>query len=173
MLYDFGSPANDGCGPNGSLTLLGSTLYGMAYGGGVYGKGTIFSVSDTPAVPGAPTGVTAAAGIAQAAVSFTAPAGGPPVSSYTVTSNPGGITATGEGSPIIVQDLINGTAYTFTVTASNSIGTGSPSGPSNSVTPYAVPPSYIAALAGTWNANFIVSGSDAPEWERGHSYRQR
>ena len=167
VLHDFGSPANYGCGPNGSLTLLGSTLYGMAYGGGVYGKGTIFSVSDTPAVPGAPTGVTAAAGIAQAAVSFAAPAGGPPVSSYTVTSNPGGITATGEGSPIIVQNLINGTAYTFTVTASNSIGTGQPSGPSNSVTPYAVPPSYIAALAGTWNATFTVSGSDAPEWERG------
>ncbi len=167
VLYDFGSPANDGCGPNGSLTLLGSTLYGTAYAGGVYDKGTIFSVSDTPAVPGAPTGVTAAAGIAQAAVSFTAPAGGPPVSSYTVTSNPGGITATGEGSPIIVQGLTNGTAYTFTVTASNTIGTGPPSDPSNSVTPYAVPPSYIAALAGTWNANFIVSGSDAPEWERG------
>ena len=98
-LYDFGSPANDGCGPNGSLTILGSTLYATAYGGGVYGKGTIFSVSDAPAVPGAPTGVTAAAGIAQAAVSFSAPAGGPPVSSYTVTSNPGGITATGEAKP--------------------------------------------------------------------------
>jgi uncharacterized repeat protein (TIGR03803 family) len=167
VLYDFGSPANDGCGPNGFLTLLGSTLYGTTYGGGAYGKGTIFSVSDTPAVPGAPTGVTAAAGIAQAAVSFSPPAGGPPVSSYTVTSNPGGITATGAGSPIIVQNLINGTAYTFTVTATNTIGTGPPSSPSNSVTPYAAPPSYIAALAGTWNANFIVSGADAPAWERG------
>ncbi|MGA3113030.1 MAG: choice-of-anchor tandem repeat GloVer-containing protein [Syntrophobacteraceae bacterium] len=164
VLYDFGSASsNDG----GSVTLLGTTIYGMANGGGVYGKGAIFSVSDTPAVPGAPTGVTAAAGIARAAVSFTAPAGGPPVNSYTVTSNPGGITVTGEGSPIIVQGLNNGTAYTFTATASNTIGTGPPSGPSNSVTPYAVPPSYIAALAGTWNANFIVSGSDAPEWERG------
>ena len=166
-LYDFGNPANDGCGPNGSLTLVGSTLYGTAFGGGVYSKGTIFSVSDTPSVPGAPTGVTAAAGIAQAAVSFSAPAGGPPVNSYTVTSNPGGITATGSGSPLIMQGLTNGTAYTFTVTATNTIGTGSPSGPSNSVTPSAVPPSYIAALAGTWNANFIVSGPDAPEWERG------
>ncbi len=166
-LYDFGSSANDGSIPNGSPTLLGSTLYGMAYAGGIHGKGTIFSVGGAPAVPGAPTGVTAAAGIAQAAVSFTAPASGPPVSSYTVTSNPGGITATGSGSPIIVEGLTNGTAYTFTVTATNPIGTGPPSGPSNSVTPYAVPPSYIAALAGTWNANFIVSDSVAPEWERG------
>ncbi len=163
VLYDFGSASsNDG----GSLTLLGTTLYGMAYGGGSYDKGTVFSVSETPAVPDAPTGVAAAAGIGQAAVSFTAPAG-PPVSYYTVTSNPGGITATGAGGPIIVEGLPNGTAYTFTVTATNTIGTGPPSGPSNSVTPYAVPPSYIAVLAGTWNANFIVSGSDAPEWERG------
>jgi uncharacterized repeat protein (TIGR03803 family) len=164
VLYDFGSASsNDG----GSVTLLGTTIYGMEYGGGVYDKGMIFSVSDSPAVPDAPTGVTAAAGNSQAAVSFTAPAGGPPVSSYTVTSNPGGITVTGAGSPIIVQGLTNGTAYTFTVTATNTIGTGPPSGPSNSVTPYAVPPSSIAALAGTWNANFIVSGTDAPEWERG------
>ncbi|MFZ0932215.1 MAG: choice-of-anchor tandem repeat GloVer-containing protein [Syntrophobacteraceae bacterium] len=164
VLYDFGSASsNDGS----SVTLSGTTIYGMENGGGVYGKGAIFSVSDTPAVPGAPTGVTAAAGIAQAAVSFTAPAGGPPVSFYAVTSNLGGITATGDGSPIIMQGLDNGTAYTFTVTASNTIGTGPPSVPSNSVTPYAVPPSSIAALAGTWNADFIVSGSDAPEWERG------
>ena len=163
VLYDFGSASsNDG----GSVTLLGTTLYGMAYGGGLYDKGSIFSVSDAPAVPDAPTGVTAAAGIGQAAISFTTPAG-PPVSSYTVTSNPGGITATGAGSPIIVEGLTNGTDYTFTVTATNTIGTGPPSAPSNSVTPYTVPPSYIAALAGTWNANFIVSGSDAPEWERG------
>ena len=163
VLYDFGSASsNDG----GSLTLSGTMLYGLAYGGGSYDKGTIFSVSETPVVPDAPTGVTAAAGIGQAAVSFTAPAG-PPLSYYTVTSNPGGITATGAGGPIIVEGLTNGTAYTFTVTATNTIGTGPPSGPSNSVTPYSVPPSYIAALAGTWNANFIVSGSNAPEWERG------
>src|SRR5208283_15284 len=63
VLYDFGSASsNDG----GSVTLSGTTIYGMANGGGVYGKGAIFSVSDTPAVPGAPTGVTAAAGIARA-----------------------------------------------------------------------------------------------------------
>ncbi len=165
VLYNFGY-GSDGFNPYGSLTLSGSTLYGMTYSGGAYSNGAIFSVNDTPAAPDAPTEVTAAAGIAQAAVSFVAP-DGPPVSSYTVTSNPGSITATGAGGPIIVQGLTNGTPYTFTVTATNTIGTGPASSPSNSVTPYAVPPSSIAALAGTWNMNNFATGPDAPWWERG------
>jgi Subtilase family/Domain of unknown function DUF11/Fibronectin type III domain/WD40-like Beta Propeller Repeat len=89
--------------------------------------------------PGAPTGVAAAAGYGQATVSFTAPAsnGGAPISSYTVTSSPGGVTAVGGASPITVNGLTNGTTYTFTVKASNSAGTGAASLPSNAVTPTA------------------------------------
>jgi hypothetical protein len=88
-------------------------------------------------VPGAPRGVTAKAGNAQATVSFSAPAsnGGSPITSYTVTSSPGNITATGASSPITLPGLTNGTAYIFTVTATNAIGTGPASAPSNSVTP--------------------------------------
>jgi photosystem II stability/assembly factor-like uncharacterized protein len=97
--------------------------------------------SDNFTVPGAPTGVTAVAGNAQATVSFTSPAsdGGSPITLYTVTSNPGGITATGTSSSITVTGLSNGTSYTFTVKATNSIGTGPESGLSNSVTPDIVP----------------------------------
>jgi hypothetical protein len=87
-------------------------------------------------VPGAPTIGTATAGSGSASVSFTAPAsdGGEAISDYTVTSSPGGITATGTSSPVTVSGLSNGTAYTFTVTATNSVGTSAASAASNSVT---------------------------------------
>ena len=93
-------------------------------------------------VPNAPTIGTATAGDTQASVTFTAPAssGGAAITGYTVTSNPGGITAGGNGfttSPITVTGLTNGVSYTFTVTATNSAGTGSASGASNSITPAA------------------------------------
>ncbi len=96
---------------------------------------TITITSITP--PGAPTIGTAMVGDSQATVSFTAPAsdGGATITEYTVTSNPGGITATGSSSPINVTGLTNGTAYTFTVTATNSAGTGSASAASVVIIP--------------------------------------
>lgn len=96
-------------------------------------------VSATPrTVPGAPANITATAGNGQAAVSFTPPAdnGGSAITGYTVTSSPGNITATGTGTNITLTGLSNGTAYTFTVTASNVAGTGPASEASNAVTPY-------------------------------------
>lgn len=88
-------------------------------------------------VPGAPGIGTASAGDTSATVTFTAPAsnGGATITGYTVTSNPGGFTATGAASPITVSGLTNGTSYTFTVVATNSAGDGSASAASNSVTP--------------------------------------
>ncbi|WP_335922353.1 Ig-like domain-containing protein [Shewanella algae] len=90
-------------------------------------------------VPGAPTSVNAVASDASATVSFSAPAstGGAAISSYTVTSSPGGLTASGAGSPLTVSGLSNGTDYSFTVSASNTAGTGPTSSPSNTVTPKA------------------------------------
>jgi M6 family metalloprotease-like protein len=87
------------------------------------------------AAPGAPTDVSAVGGAGQAVVSFTAPAddGGYPITSYTVTSDPGNVSATGASSPITVTGLTNGTSYAFTVTATNSIGTGAASAPSAAV----------------------------------------
>jgi hypothetical protein len=102
----------------------------------------------------APTIGTATAGAASASVSFLPPAfdGGSAIARYTVTASPGGSSQTGSASPITVTGLTNGVAYTFTVTATNAMGTGAASAPSNGVTPATVPgppvtPSAIAASA--------------------------
>ena len=116
-------------------------------------------------VPGAPTAVSATAGNAQASVSFTAPVpnGGSAVLSYTVTSSPGGLTATGSSSPLTVSGLTNGTAYTFTVVANNATGPGAVSAPSNSVTPAGAPtaPTTVTAVAGNTQATVTFSGASA------------
>ena len=94
------------------------------------------SASTTPlSVPQAPTIGTVTLSGTTASVPFTANAtGGAAVSTYTATSSPGGLTGTGS-TPISVTGLTAGTAYTFTVTATNSQGTSAASSASNSVTP--------------------------------------
>ncbi|WP_337102426.1 fibronectin type III domain-containing protein [Paenibacillus sp. YIM B09110] len=97
---------------------------------------------ETPAsAPDKPTGVTATAGDGEAEVSFTEPASnGSNISEYTVTAWSGGEavkTATGSTSPITVTGLENGTAYTFTVVATNGVGNSSASDPSEEITPTA------------------------------------
>lgn len=89
-------------------------------------------------VPDAPTiGTATSAGATSASVTFTAPAndGGTAITGFTATSSPGGLTGTSASSPITVSGLTTGTAYTFTVTATNAVGTGAASSASNSVTP--------------------------------------
>jgi hypothetical protein len=101
-----------------------------------------FSMVILQGAPGAPVIGTATRSASQSVqVTFTAPAnvGGSSITSYTATSSPGSITGTGASSPVTVTGLTNGTAYTFTVTATNSYGTGTASGASNSATPYGVP----------------------------------
>ena len=100
------------------------------------------AAASTFGVPGAPTGVIAAAGNARAAVGWAAPAsdGGSPITGYRVeVSNDNTRTCTGNASATrcTVAGLANGTAYTFVVFAINAVGNSAPSGPSNSVTPRA------------------------------------
>jgi len=123
------------------------------------------SNSVTPAtVPGAPTVVSATPGNAQVTVAFSPPAsnGGSPIISYTVSSGSavaGGVSATGTTSPITVTGLTNGRAYTFTVKATNAIGTGPASSPSESVTPITVPEAPTNVIATPWNAQAYISFS--------------
>jgi hypothetical protein len=89
-------------------------------------------------VPGAPTGVSGNALHRSARVSWTAPAsdGGSSITGYTVTASPGGATCSTKGALwCTVTGLTNGTAYTFTVTATNATGTGAASKPSRPATP--------------------------------------
>ena len=90
-------------------------------------------------MPGPPTNVIATAGNGEATVSFKPPksGGAKPITNYTVMSHPGHLKAYGKESPITVKGLNNGRTYTFTVTATSSIGTGIDSAPSNDVTPRA------------------------------------
>ncbi|MCU1498252.1 MAG: hypothetical protein JWM47_2205 [Acidimicrobiales bacterium] len=94
------------------------------------------------AVPDAPTMVTATAGDEQATVSWAAPPDDPddPVNAYVVTPYAGedalppvtfGPSATSQS----INGLVNGTAYTFKVTAANGTGTSPQSSASNEVTP--------------------------------------
>ena len=117
-------------------------------------------------VPSAPRNVVAVAGNGQATISFSPPLsnGFNPILYYTVTS--GTFTVTGTGSPITVTGLVNGTEYTFTVTATNAIGTG-PGAASLAVTPK-VPPVTLAAPSGlratTTASTYVTLGwtSNAP-----------
>ena len=98
--------------------------------------GTKYVDSYTGTVPGAPTiGTATATGYTSANIAFTAPAsdGGNPITRYRVTSS-GGQTATGSSSPITINNLANGTTYTFTVAALNSRGYGAESASSNQTT---------------------------------------
>jgi hypothetical protein len=92
--------------------------------------------------PSSPTGVFAAVASAQASVSWTTPAeeGGGPITKYTVTPYIGStaqtpLSVTAPANSAKLSGLTNGTAYTFKVSATNSVGTGAASTASPAVTP--------------------------------------
>ncbi len=127
-----------------------------------------------PTAPGAPTGVAAVAGNAKADVSWTAPTlnGGSPITGYRVTPWIGGVAQTpqsfsGGATTRTVTGLANGTAYTFTVAATNAIGTGADSIASAAATPATVPGAPTGVTARpidsgaevSWTAPLATGGS--------------
>lgn len=122
----------------GAYTTQGIVSGGVQNGAGSYDI-VVFKMptADAPSElipdpPTAPRSVTATASSGQAAVSWLAPLsnGGASITSYTVVSTPGNITATTIGTSTNVVGLINGISYTFRVYATNRAGNSLFSDPS-------------------------------------------
>lgn len=127
-------------------------------------------------IPDAPIIGTAVATSSQSSVSFTAPSsdGDSPITLYTAVASPGGhvgtITQAGSGT-IIVPNLINGKAYTFTITATNAVGTSVSSAVSNSVVNIA--PAVSRTLSFEFDGNNFPQTLNGSTWSTsglGYSY---
>ena len=99
------------------------------------------SVTPSNSPPAAPTGIGATPASGQVAVSWNAPiSNGSAITSYAVTPYLGAVAqtpvqVTAPSTSTVITGLTNGTAYTFTVTATNANGTGPDSAASTAITP--------------------------------------
>jgi outer membrane protein OmpA-like peptidoglycan-associated protein len=136
--YKFQIVANSSGGASmpatASLTTAASTVTG--------GGGSVEPLPVTPSAPSAPSQVAAVAssgaGSTSAVISFVPAPATSVGTTFTVTAFVNGVatllTARGTASPITIQGLTPGVAYTFKVTASNSGGTSVPSTGSATIT---------------------------------------
>ena len=118
------------------------------------------TTSGTATVPGAPSNVTASLGsnpqTVQIRIGATA-SGGSPITGYTVSSNPAGLSASGNASQIQVTCGGSCAGYTFTVTAANALGSGAVSDSVHVLTQYQIVTTWYEPQ--TQPNNSIFSGS--------------
>ena len=164
-----GSPGG-GCTTTGTTCTVTGLANGTSYTFTVVARNAVGtgpssgpSAAVTPlAVPSAPTGVTATRGDGSAQVSWTAASpNGTAITGYTVTGSPGG-SCTTTGTTCTVTGLTNGTSYTFSVVATNAVGTGPASTPSAPVTPAGLPatPTAVTAIAGAGSVQVSWAAAD-------------
>jgi hypothetical protein len=99
------------------------------------------SAAPPAGIPEAPTGVAASAGESPGTVTVrvgAVAARGRPITAYSVTSSPAGLTGTGPASPVTVTCPSSCAGHRFSVAATNDQGTGPPSAPADVVTAYSV-----------------------------------
>jgi hypothetical protein len=140
----------------GQWVELGNRSYDSTTGQvcGVTTSFSPFTAAPANTNPSAPGSVVATAtGKRSATISFTAPTsdGGSVITSYTVISTPGSITkilTQSVSGSFNVTGLQPGTSYTFSVTATNSVGT-SASSTSNSIKTDALVPATLSTLTFT------------------------
>jgi hypothetical protein len=151
--------ANSGTFPQG--LAIGGLAVGTSYtfrvtahnsiGTGAVATSSAVPISSVPAAPAAPI-ATATGNTGQVSVAFVAPANnGSAITNYTVrvtrVSGPAGVgepvsvtpVPASTVSPILVNNLANGSTYKFTVEAINSVGNGAASPFSNIVAPLFAP----------------------------------
>lgn len=120
-------------------------------------------------IPGKPSISSVEAGANQATVRWRAPSvtGGASVTSYKVVATPGGQTCSTAGTVFActVTGLENGVTYSFTVTATNSAGVGTPSSSTNG-TPAAQPGAPRSVLTTPTDSGLRVTWA-APTYDGG------
>jgi hypothetical protein len=138
-----------------------------------YGPASDPSTPITPArPPDTPLNVTGVPGDGQVEVTWNKSRndGGSPITAYVATASPDGQFCTStdpEISRCTVTGLTNGTPYTFTVIATNAIGSSLPSDPSPKITPTNT--LYVDGLNGSdQNNGACMSAPDLRPQKRGH-----
>jgi hypothetical protein len=104
------------------------------------------SVPSGPTAPGAPSGVVGSAGAAPGTLTVrvgAVRAGGIPLSGFSVTSVPAGLSATGSTLPVTVSCPSSCSGYRLVVAATNGAGTGPASDPGDVVTRYRVVATFL------------------------------
>lgn len=159
-----------------SVTVLGSPI---TFGTATSSPSNTVTTAGAPFAPMNAVAETTDTSAHQASVNWTAPASrmvdandyavtpgnnGSPITSYTASASPGNqnaSTSDGVTTHVLVDGLTDGTSYTFTVTATNAIGTGPASAASNPATPSGQP---FAPSAPVHTVNHPEDGQATLSW---------